>query len=420
MNRLKPPCIARYATYAVVLLSVLPIINCGLLDAVTQRRGGDRPEPEATTQRLDRDQPEPEAITLSQALAVSPEDRRPTVLDELGIPDAFSIRFEELEGQVVRWESWSYFDFGHAFDFVDGELLWTVELEPIPDASLYAHFYAPDDFRPHMSTAEVRELLVWQSLAEIDLSEGEIEDGVILAGDQILLGFDNDRLVYVETLILTPAESGRLAGPLPTPTPQAGAPAASTPPLAGALLFQDDFDSVDPQVSALLDTEAMTFEQADGRGRLTSNLFWNLVIASYSVSLPRDLIVEFEVETKGLWIGAEAGLLFRSTLEDQLARFYYLALRPEDHHVGLQAWLDGAWVLRDFRPIPATLVPEDDAYHLRLEVQGDRFRVFVNGGFVTEFTDAQIPDAGGLALTMVTLEPPQSVFFDNLRVYALQ
>jgi hypothetical protein len=126
------------------------------------------------------------------------------VLEKMGAPDAFSIRFEIVEDQVVRWETWSYFDYESAMDFVDGELLWTMDLEPVPDGSLYAHYYNPEDFYAHMSVDEVRALLSWQTLEEIDLSEGEIESGVMLVGDQILLGFDQGRLVYVETLILEP------------------------------------------------------------------------------------------------------------------------------------------------------------------------------------------------------------------------
>jgi hypothetical protein len=182
VNNVRSSSIARYAVCSVILLSTLLIISCSSVSSLTELTNSD--------------QPSSDQMTLAEALATEPEDRRPTVLEELGAPDAFSIRFDTVEGQVVRWESWSYFDFGHSFDFVDGELLWTVELDPIPDGSLYAHFYVPDDFQPHMSTAEVRELLPGQSLVEVDLSEGDIEGGLALAGDQILLAFDQDRCMW--------------------------------------------------------------------------------------------------------------------------------------------------------------------------------------------------------------------------------
>lgn len=145
-----------------------------------------------------------EAMSLAEALDTSLEDRRGRVLESLGAPDTFTITFQELDGTVVRSEHWSYHDYGSRIDFVDGEILWTVELEPVPDGSIYAHWYDPLAFRGFMSEAEVGALLSYQQLTRIDLAEGDIPGGRVLVGDQILLGFDNDRLVYVETLMLSP------------------------------------------------------------------------------------------------------------------------------------------------------------------------------------------------------------------------
>ncbi len=75
-------------------------------------------------------------MSLEAALAIEVEDRRNEVLRLLGAPDAFTLVFEELQGQVVRSEQWSYLDFESRFDFVDGELLSTVDLEPVPDGSI--------------------------------------------------------------------------------------------------------------------------------------------------------------------------------------------------------------------------------------------------------------------------------------------
>ena len=174
---------------AIVLLGASLVLACN-------PTGGPAPTAEPTLS------PSAEGMSLAAALAITPDDGRPTVLAKLGPPDAFSLRFDALEGQSVRWETWSYFDFGTRFDFVDGELLWTVALEPVPDGVIYAHFYAPEDFRSGMTIAQVKALLDDQTLDEIDLSEVDLEGGIALAGDQILLGFQDDRLVFVETVIL--------------------------------------------------------------------------------------------------------------------------------------------------------------------------------------------------------------------------
>ncbi len=145
-----------------------------------------------------------QSYSLEEALAVTPVDRRQSVLDLMGPPDAFKITFQELDGSIVRSEEWSYFDSLTRFDFIDGEMLWTVDLDPVPDASLYAHRYDPRDYVAYMSTAEVEDLLSDQILERTDLAEADIEAGLLMSGDQILLGFDDDRLVFVQTFILTP------------------------------------------------------------------------------------------------------------------------------------------------------------------------------------------------------------------------
>ena len=146
-------------------------------------------------------------LTLEEALNMPVEDHRPRMLELMGPPDTFRLIFQELEGIVVRREEWAYYDLGARFDFVDGQLIWSIDLEPIPEMAVYAHFYDPRDFTAYMSTAEVRGLLADQDLAEIDLSEGEIDGGLMLGADQLMLGFDHDRLVYAESFYLEPEVS---------------------------------------------------------------------------------------------------------------------------------------------------------------------------------------------------------------------
>lgn len=145
-------------------------------------------------------------MSLEEALNTPAEDHRGRVLELMGPPDTFRLTFQELEGSVVRWEEWAYYDLGARFDFVDGQLLWTVELEPIPGIAIYAHFYDPRDFTADMSPDQARALLTGQELAEMDMAEGELPGGLFLGADQLLLGFDQNRLVYAESLYLTPEE----------------------------------------------------------------------------------------------------------------------------------------------------------------------------------------------------------------------
>jgi len=141
-------------------------------------------------------------MSLDQALETATEDNRPGILQQMGPPDAFSLAFEQINGQMIRQEEWSYFDDQTRFDFVDGTLLWTVAIEPLSEAAIYASYYDPQGFRQGMSLDQVQDLLSDQELVQEDTAENGFPGGTIVAGDQILLGFDQDRLVFVQTFPL--------------------------------------------------------------------------------------------------------------------------------------------------------------------------------------------------------------------------
>jgi hypothetical protein len=81
-------------------------------------------DPEAVAARMAEEM----GMTLEEALNTPAEDHRVRVLELMGPPDTFRLTFQELEGTDVRWEEWAYYDLGARFDFVDGQLLWTVDL----------------------------------------------------------------------------------------------------------------------------------------------------------------------------------------------------------------------------------------------------------------------------------------------------
>jgi len=208
---------------------------------------------------------ESDSMTLEKALEVTPLDSRPTVLEEMGPPDAFLIKFQELEGQNVRWETWSYFDFTTLFEFIDGELIWTIELEEVPNGSIFAHWYDPADFRAGMSSADVKDLFSDQELLEIDLAALDLEGGLALAGDQILLGFDNDQLVYVETVILSPDPDGQPLGDFESISDLQDQPPETTPDPdeSHPAQFQDDFESDTTIAKPIFDTSYMEYGNFD-------------------------------------------------------------------------------------------------------------------------------------------------------------
>ncbi len=143
-----------------------------------------------------------QAMTLDQALSMTLEDNRPQILRQMGPPDVFRITFQELNGTRIRQEEWSYFDDQTRFDFINGTLLWTINLNAIPDLAVNASTYNPLNFSDGMTMEEVRTLLIDQQLMQVDLADYGVQSGQTLAGDQILLGFEAGKLVSVRTFEL--------------------------------------------------------------------------------------------------------------------------------------------------------------------------------------------------------------------------
>ncbi len=163
------------------------------------------------TNLLGKSENEVDPVALAEALAAEVVDDRPGVMLELGRPDAFDISIVHVEGGDVRMESWRYFQYATRVDFVDGEAVWTVAIDPVPEGTIFAAWYDPLAFTSGMSLEEVTTLASAQSPAGmvpvyIDVSQGgeDLAGGMILVGDQILIGIEENKVVYVETVPLIP------------------------------------------------------------------------------------------------------------------------------------------------------------------------------------------------------------------------
>lgn len=125
----------------------------------------------------------------------------------MGSPDAFVITVDEVNGEWSRFESWSYLNAGVLIDFVDGEVLWETVIDDVPDGSLLPLDYAPDEFVMLSSSNETFSLLDGAELTPVDSAvDFDVEGAELWAGEQLALGFVDDRLIYVESFVLAPGE----------------------------------------------------------------------------------------------------------------------------------------------------------------------------------------------------------------------
>lgn len=356
---------------------------------------------------------------MDEALAVAPEDRRHEIISQLGPPDAFSLEWQELEGRQIRWEEWSYFDFRSRFDFVDGELVWTLDIEPAPDGSVYAHAFDPLAFQPAMSLAEVKTELPDLSFTEFPLEEADIPGGTLVAGDQILLGFDQDELVYAQTFILAPEDPETAAIESSTALPTAAPTGTSTTPAEPtATLLHDRFDDPEGTAQPLFGPEHMTFELDQGAGKMTAHNP-GVLVATYPTPKMKDFDANLRFHLPNPRSGTGAGMVFRSDdAGGGLAHYYLLLVYPADSYVVLKRFQDEQLVEIQRSPLIPGSFPTGQPITLSLGCSGEEFSVFVNNLPAFTAQDAKLPGTGILGLAMIGPYDGDQVLFDEFRVEA--
>jgi FHA domain len=183
----------------IVVLSITGVLPFGLDAAINRTLG-------SLSDAVSGDSTPYTREDLALALAMPTVDERPDILAKFGPPDEFEISIVQVEGGQVRMEAWRYYGYGTRVDFVDGEIIWTIDLEPGPAQSIFPAWYDPAAFETGMALDEARDVLTSASPAgfvpeEIDLSEGgeDLAGAVMLVGDQIMLTFEQGVLVYAET-----------------------------------------------------------------------------------------------------------------------------------------------------------------------------------------------------------------------------
>lgn len=363
-----------------------------------------------------------EAMSLAEALDVPAEDRRPEVLRLMGLPDSFTLTFQELDGVPVRLEEWSYFDSESRFDFVDGELAWTIDIPAATDGSLFAHQYDPLEFNSSMTVDEIRAMFPDQTFDEESLAEADAPEGVALIGDQILLGFDGGRLVFVQTFVLSP--DGEAAAPPPpgeapaTATASAIATPVAAPPTsppAASERFVDDFDGSSP-AQPLFGAEFMAFAQENGEGILTSFSAGGVVPVMYAEPVLADFELEVDVRFPQPQSGGYAGIIFRSDdAAGGLATYYHFVFRPSAREVKLDLWGDG-WTTLASASIPTGVLAAGGRDRLRVEADGSELKLFVNDTLLLDVDDSSLEAPGVIGLSLVAAQSSESVAFDNLRI----
>lgn len=136
-----------------------------------------------------------------------PVDERPNVVARLGKPDSFFITLEErADGSISRYEEWTYINQQTIFYFIDGVFMGSDTMDYSTGLIAAPYWYDPFQFTEITSIDDIRKI-VGNDLSEMESPSEFGGDMILYAGDQILVGFANGNLEYVETFAVeTPSE----------------------------------------------------------------------------------------------------------------------------------------------------------------------------------------------------------------------
>ncbi|MEM9585748.1 MAG: ankyrin repeat domain-containing protein [Planctomycetota bacterium] len=160
--------------------------------------------------------PTPDRIGADPLPRSTPRDSSPYTLSEsqstiqsrLGDPDCFNILLieEDLGTKVVRTrlEKWTYLRSGKLFAFVDGQCVSIKNIERPKFKSKIVAYYRPSQFYTSMTKQDVTKRLGshFKSLALQDhgFQNDGLRDLELLTDGTVTLGFQNDRLVSVQSI----------------------------------------------------------------------------------------------------------------------------------------------------------------------------------------------------------------------------
>jgi uncharacterized protein (TIGR03067 family) len=188
----------------------------------------------------------------------------------------------------------------------------------------------------------------------------------------------------------------------------------------GRLLFQDRFDTAKPLLDPLIHPKMLSFEQANGYGRMTTT-YYGVSGAVYGKQRFGDFAAEYEFRGPDPPPDCSYGICFRGDVAPTggLPSFYVVLIHPREEKVLTKCW-QLAWTLRREYALERGVLDPTGLNRVRIEVQGPEFRVFVNGTFAARVIADKLPGPGVIGLFVRGSKgESNTVFYSNLRIHEL-
>ena len=142
-----------------------------------------------------------------QVLKLIPADNRRETIEALGMPDAFTLIMAAKSpgsNEITRHETWFYYRAGLRFEFVNGIVVSSDELEDVNPETVEAIYtpYRPHQFLSGLDIDAVADITGEKEYVLYELGDGPLQDGELVYTRQLALGFKNGSLIYVRTFPL--------------------------------------------------------------------------------------------------------------------------------------------------------------------------------------------------------------------------
>lgn len=145
----------------------------------------------------------PTPTTTPQPTTVVFSEEQQIVVDAFGWPDSFTIfTVDDVENNTVRLETWNYHLGKISFTFIEGVFSNEGIIAGLPAEGFYPTPYQPDQFPLGASLAFIRERLADNEMVLIKGFEDLHEGMQLYGGQQLILGFVDNHLFYVDAMAL--------------------------------------------------------------------------------------------------------------------------------------------------------------------------------------------------------------------------
>jgi len=196
------------------------------------------------------------------------------------------------------------------------------------------------------------------------------------------------------------------------------------PEIERVLIFREDFNSDSSSAVPLLSEEYMKFHTSEGEGWIFSDYGPGVLPILFGDFVASDFIAEFDFMVPEAYDDTNCGFIFRSdtAIDDGLNAYYALFLFPRENAIRLGLWLDDSWSKTEKIQLEKPFNKDYEPNHVQLKVVGEDMLVYVNGDFISGFSEPTLNNPGliGLFLSPSASLPSGSVdyvLFDNLEIY---